>query len=51
MNQPIEVSALRPQFATYLGMGDRRPDLVLRFGYGPETPRSLRRSLDRVIVA
>jgi hypothetical protein len=51
LNQPIEVSALRPQFATYLGMGDRRPDLVLRFGYGPETPRSLRRSLDRVIVA
>ena len=50
LNQPIEVSALRPQFATYLGIGDRRPDMVLRFGYGPETPRSLRRSLDRVIV-
>ncbi len=51
LNQPVEVSALRPQFASYLGIGDRRPDLVVRFGYGAETPRSLRRSLDRVIVA
>ena len=50
LNQPVEVSALRPQFASYLGIGDRRPDLVVRFGYGSETPRSLRRSLDRVIV-
>jgi hypothetical protein len=50
LNQPIEVSALRPQFASYLGIGDRRPDLVVRFGYGSETPRSLRRALDRVIV-
>lgn len=50
LNQPVEVSALRPQFASYLGIGDRRPDLVVRFGYGPETPRSLRRSLDQIIV-
>jgi hypothetical protein len=51
LNQPVEVTALRPQFASYLGIGDRRPDLVIRFGYGAETPRSLRRSLDRVIIA
>jgi hypothetical protein len=50
LNQPVEVSALRSQFASYLGIGDRRPDLVVRFGYGPETPRSLRRPLDQVIV-
>jgi hypothetical protein len=50
LNQPVEVSALRPQFASYLGIGDRRPDLVVRFGYGPETPRSLRRPLDQIIV-
>ena len=50
LNQPVEVSALRPQFASYLGIGDRRPDLIVRFGYGSETPRSLRRPLDRVIV-
>ena len=51
LNQPVEVSALRPQFANYLGIGDRRPDLVVRFGYGLETPRSLRRSLDQVMIA
>ena len=51
LNQPVEVSTLRPQFASYLGIGDRRPDLVVRFGYGTETPRSLRRSLDQVIIA
>jgi hypothetical protein len=51
LNQPVEVSAVRPQFAAALGIGDHRPDLVVRFGYGPETPRSLRRPLDQVIVA
>jgi hypothetical protein len=50
LNMPVEVSALRPQFAADLGIGDRRPDLVVRFGYGSETPRSLRRPLDQVIV-
>ncbi len=49
LNQPVEVSALRPQFATYLGIGDLRPDLVVRFGYGPETQRSLRRSIEAVL--
>ena len=51
INQPVEVPAVRGSFASYLGVGDRRPDLVMRFGYGPELPRSLRRPLDRVIVA
>ncbi|MCL6751345.1 hypothetical protein KBT16_10350 [Nostoc sp. CCCryo 231-06] len=50
MNQPVEVSALRPQFASYLGIGDRRPDLVVRFGYGTETPRSSGRFSDRSIA-
>ena len=50
LNQPVEVSTLRPQFASYLGIGDRRPDLVVRFGYGTETPRSLRRSPNQVII-
>jgi hypothetical protein len=50
LNQPVEVAALRPQFAAALGIGDRRPDLVVRFGYGTETPRSLRRPLDQIIV-
>lgn len=43
INQPVEVPRLRGQFASHLGMGARRPDLVVRFGFGPELPRSLRR--------
>jgi hypothetical protein len=51
VNQPIEVSSLRPQFADALGLGHRRPDLVVRFGNGPEMPRSLRRPPGAVIVS
>ncbi|MFN0314646.1 MAG: Acg family FMN-binding oxidoreductase [Burkholderiales bacterium] len=50
LNQPVEVSSLRPQFASYLGIGQQRPDLVVRFGRGPAMPQSLRRPLDAVIV-
>ena len=50
LNQPVEVSALRPQFANFLGIGDRRPDLVVRFGRGQEMPRSLRRPLQSVLL-
>jgi hypothetical protein len=49
INQPVEVSELRPQFARHLGLGDRRPDLVVRIGRAPAAPRSLRRPLDEVI--
>ena len=50
LNQPVEVSALRPQFAAALGLGGQRPDLVLRFGRGPTLPRSLRRPVAAVLV-
>ena len=50
LNQPVEVAALRAQFASYLGLRAGRRDLVVRFGYGPETPRSLRRAVDAVLV-
>ncbi len=50
INQPIEVARLRHEFAAWLGLGTRRPDLVVRFGYGPEMPRSLRRPLGDVLV-
>jgi hypothetical protein len=50
LNQPVEVTALRPRFATSLGLGCRRPDLVVRFGAGPPMPRSLRRPIEDVIV-
>lgn len=50
LNQPVEVSALRPQFADFLGIGKRRPDLVARFGRGPKLPSSLRRPVQAVLV-
>jgi hypothetical protein len=50
VNQPVEVSALRPQFASFLGIGGSRPDLVVRFGRGPRMPQSLRRPLHSVMT-
>jgi hypothetical protein len=50
INQPVEVVPLRGQFASYLGIGQRRPDLIVRFGHGPAMPRSLRRPIDDVII-
>ena len=50
LNQPVEVSDLRPQFASFLGIAGQRPDLVVRFGRGPEMPRSLRRPVQAVLA-
>lgn len=50
VNQPVEVPALRPAFASLIGLGARRPDLVVRFGRGPTLPPSLRRPIRSVIV-
>ena len=50
INQPVEVPALRPQFASHLGLGSRRPDLVVRFGRGPKLPPSLRRPVQAVLA-
>jgi hypothetical protein len=50
INQPVEVAHLRPQFAQCLGLGDRRPDLVIRIGHAPLTIKSLRRPLADIVV-
>ena len=50
LNQPVEVAPLRPHFATWLNLGARRPDLVVRFGRGPEMPRSFRRPVEQVLA-
>jgi hypothetical protein len=50
LNQPVEVAPLRAQFAPWLNVGSRRPDLVVRFGRGPEMPPSLRRPIEQVLV-
>lgn len=51
VNQPVEVASLRPDLASLIGMPGRRPDIVMRFGYGPELPMSPRRPVDAVIAA
>jgi hypothetical protein len=50
LNQAVEIAALRAQFSGFLGIGNRRPDLVVRIGRGPEMPRSLRRPVDNVLI-
>ncbi len=50
MNQPVEVGSIRPQFAAALGLGNSRPDLVVRFGRGPALPSSMRRPVQSVLV-
>ena len=50
LNMPIEVAALRPKFASHLGLDTLRPDLVVRFGRGPKLPPSLRRPVSAVMA-
>lgn len=48
INQPVEVPALRPELASLVGLPGRRPDIVMRFGYGPLLPYSPRRPVNSV---
>ncbi|MGB8811894.1 MAG: Tat pathway signal protein [Paracoccaceae bacterium] len=48
-NQPVEVRATRATLSQSLGLGAGRPDMVVRFGYAPPMPRSLRRPVEDVI--
>jgi nitroreductase len=50
INQPVEVAKLRPALADLVGLPGRRPDLVMRFGYGNALPYSARRPLDAVLA-
>ena len=50
LNQPVEVEALRPRLAEAIARLRSHPQLVLRFGSGPEVPHSPRESLERVLV-
>jgi hypothetical protein len=44
------VPKLRVRLAEALDLGDRQPQMLVRFGYVPEMPRSLRRPLEQVVV-
>jgi hypothetical protein len=50
LNQPIEISSMRLQLARALAL-DGNPQLLLRFGYGPNAAPTPRRPLTDVLVA
>lgn len=50
INQPVEVANLRPELAGIVGLSGRRPDIVMRFGYGPTVPVSPRRPVQAVLI-
>jgi len=50
INQPVEVANLRPELAKIVGMPGRRPDIVMRFGYGSDLPFSARRPVGAVLA-
>jgi hypothetical protein len=50
VNQPVEVASLRPDPATLIGVSGPRPDLVMRFGYGPAMPFSARRPAATILA-
>jgi hypothetical protein len=51
INQPVEVPLVRADFSRWLGVGDARPDLIVRFGTAPPMPMSMRRPVETVILA
>lgn len=50
VNQPVEVTRFRPDLAALVGMPGRRPDLVMRFGYGAALPFSVRKPVEAVLA-
>jgi len=50
VNQPVEVARLRPELAALIGERGMRPDIIMRFGYGPTSPFSPRRPVNAVLV-
>lgn len=50
LNQAVEEPDTRRRLAEHLGLDQRRPDLIVRFGYAEDMPFSLRRSVDEVLA-
>ncbi len=50
MNQPIEIPELRRQLQSTLNLGSEYPQLLARFGYAPDMPRSYRRPVAEVLI-
>lgn len=51
INQPVETPMLRPELASLVGESGLRPDMVMRFGHGPELAFSPRRPVDAVLIS
>jgi nitroreductase len=49
INQPIEVATLQPELARVLRLDGEKPLLLIRAGYGPQAPFSMRRPVEEVI--
>ena len=50
LNQPVEVNEERPLFSAMMGLDKmERPDLIVRFGKGPEMQASARRPVEDVV--
>lgn len=47
----LEIAPIRRQLGVLLGVGDRRVDLMVRYGHAAPMPRSLRRPVSDVIIA
>ena len=50
VNQPVEVARFRPDLSALVGLPGRRPDLVMRFGYGAALPFSARKPVGAVLA-
>jgi hypothetical protein len=50
VNQPVEVAAFREDLAALVGAKGMRPDIVMRFGHGPDLPMAPRRAVEAVLA-
>lgn len=50
LNQPIEIAEVRSQFGQAFGPSAALPQLLVRYGYAPALPRSLRRPVEAVLA-
>jgi nitroreductase len=50
VNPPVEITRFRPELAALVGLPGRRPNLLMRFGYGPTLPWSPRRPVEAVLA-
>ncbi len=50
VNQAVEELDMRIRLQSLFNLGDRRPNFVVRFGYGDALPMSLRRAVADVVI-